>query len=216
MFSDVKVLIWDFDGTFYDFRGVPELKREIHKGELQTIIDHTGWSRERTEAEYRKIKQKLIGGTATAAKLSGISIAEAAIYGEQFIDRRKYLHRDERLIALFESLKKYTHYLLVNGIQKATTQALMVLGLSPGMFKEIVTSETVGVNKPDPKGYQYILGKTGLPAEKHVMIGDRESVDLAPARRLGMKTCLVWSEKKSMIVDVTLSGVYQLTGLLRE
>lgn len=211
---NVKVLIWDFDGTLYDFSAVPDLKKEIHAGEIQTIIDHKGWSGEKAEAEYGKLKQKIIGGTATAAKLSNISIAQAVVEGEKYIDRSKYLSKNERLRTLFEKLHSFRHYLLVNGIQKATTQALIALGLSPGIFREIVTSETVGVNKPDPKGFQYILNKTILPPSSHLMIGDREDVDLVPAKKLGMKTCLVWSKEKSSIADVVIPTVYDVDSLL--
>ena len=78
----------------------------------------------------------------------------------------------------------------------------------------MVTAETVGTVKPHPEGFRYILGKTGLPPEQHLMIGDREAVDLVPAKQLGMHTCLVWSEKKSAVADITLATVYDVVRLL--
>ena len=59
------------------------------------------------------------------------------------------------------------------------------------------------------------MKKTGLPPEAHLMIGDRELVDLAPAKNLGMHTCLVWSDKKSTIADATLLTVYDVAAMLQ-
>ena len=58
------------------------------------------------------------------------------------------------------------------------------------------------------------MKKTGLPAAAHIMIGDREAVDLAPAKMLGMKTCLVWSDSASLVADVTLKTVYEVATIL--
>jgi FMN phosphatase YigB (HAD superfamily) len=45
------------------------------------------------------------------------------------------------------------------------------------------------------------------------MIGDREAVDLVPAKAVGMHTCLVWSEIKSTIADITLPDVYRVADI---
>ena len=58
------------------------------------------------------------------------------------------------------------------------------------------------------------MDTTGLPPEAHVMIGDRELVDLKPAKTLGIKTCLVWSDVPSDVADVTLSTVYDVPSML--
>jgi len=78
----------------------------------------------------------------------------------------------------------------------------------------MVTSETVGTTKPHEAGFRYILAKTKLPPAQHLMIGDREAVDIVPAKKLGMKTCLVWSQVQSQIADITLPTVYDLGKVL--
>lgn len=211
-FNDVNVLIWDFDGTLYNF--VPDLKMEIRESEYRVIINHTGWSREKTVARFLPLYEKSHSGTTTAANLSGISVLEAVKEGEKYVDRGKYIGRDEKLIQLFTLLQKYTHYMLVNGVRSKTEIILRHLGIDPSIFMEIVTSEIVGVNKPNPAGFRYILGKTKLPPKQHLMIGDREKVDLEPAKKLGIKTCLVWSDRKNSIADSTLPTVYDVAKIL--
>lgn len=209
----LNILIWDFDGTFYPPN--KELFHVIREAEYRTIMDHTGWSKEKTVEEFEKVHKKVyVSATETTAALSGISISEAAIEMEAHFDRRDYLKRDERLITLFGQLHGFRHFILANGVVRRHLETLQVLGIPASTFEEIVTSEVTGVTKPHEKGFLYILEKTGLPPSSHLMIGDRETVDLIPAKKLGMKTCLVWSEKTSDIADITLPDVYTLGNVL--
>lgn len=211
---NIHVLIWDFDGTLY--KPIPDLWRDVREAEYHVIADHTEWEREKVLAEFNALyKVKLASATQVVAKLANISVMQAATEMEPYYDRTKYLARDEQLIALFQKFSAYTHYLLVNGIQKKISEALTTLGLSQSLFVEIVTSEIVGDNKPSPKGFLYILDKTKLPPEQHLMIGDRIDVDLTPAKTLGMKTCLVtWGEAPHVSGDATVPTVYDLANLL--
>jgi HAD superfamily hydrolase (TIGR01549 family) len=213
MFSDIRVLIWDFDGTLY--RPNVALWHDVREGEYKTIMKHTGWDRVKIMDEFGKLhKKKIASATQTVAYLCNISTAEAAIEMEEYFDRRKYLARDEKLIELFSKLKGFRHLTLANGVIQKHIEALAVLGLSPETFELMVTSEVVGETKPNERGYRYILTHTKLPAPEHLMIGDREAVDLIPAKKLGMKTCLVWSNEKSTVADVTLPTVYDVPTIL--
>jgi len=213
LFASIKILIWDFDGTFYKQNA--GLFGEVRESEYRAIMNHTGWTREKTIEEFKKLHKVTIqSATVVVAKLSNISIAEAAVESERYFDRRKYFHRDPRLVELFNTLAGFRHFILANGMIAKHNETLAVLGIPVGTFEEDVTAETVGVTKPDPAGFLYIMKKTGLAPDAHLMIGDRESVDIVPAKALGMHTCLVWSETKSTIADVTLPSVYDVAQLL--
>ena len=210
---NIQVLIWDFDGTLY--KPHPDLWRDVREAEYRVIAEHTGWEKEKVIEEFTKLyKVVLASATQVVAKLAEIQVKQAAIEMENYYDRTKYLRPDDKLVELFTKLAHLKHYLLVNGIQKKIVEALAVLGLSESLFAEIVTSETVGDNKPSPKGFLYILEKTGLSLEQHLMIGDRIDVDLEPAKKIGMKTCLVWSVTSHPSVDVTIPTVYDVANLV--
>lgn len=212
-FKDVKILIWDFDGTLYP--PSPDLWKAVREAEYKTIENHTKWPREKTVSEFQKLHKIVYpSATETVANLSGISTKEAAFEMEKYYDRRDFLTRDEKLIALFEKLKALRHFILANGVRQKLEETLVTLGLSKDVFEEIVTSETVEVNKPHDAGFRYILKKTNLPAHEHLMIGDRETVDLVPAKNVGMKTCLAWSGIKSSVADVTIPTVYDVPTIL--
>jgi HAD superfamily hydrolase (TIGR01549 family) len=211
-FKDIQVLIWDFDGTLY--KPNKDLFRDVRESEYRAIMKHTGWTREKTIEEFHALHKVTVqSATAVVAKLCTISIATAAVESEKYFDRKKYLHRDPKLLEMFRKLKRFRHFILANGVIAKHKETLKVLGIPADTFEEFVTAETVGVTKPDPAGFVYILKKTGLPPAAHMMIGDRELVDLAPAKKLGMHTCLVWSDIPSLIADVTVKTVYDIPSL---
>ncbi len=212
-FKDIEILVWDIDGTLY--KGSKEIVNEILQKNYQIVMDLNSWSREKATAEFHKLyPAKYPSQTTTVSVLCHISVPQAAQAGQDFIRFEKYLKRDKKLIGLFEKLDTYRHFLLVNGTKQNTVKKLRLLGLSASLFEDIISSETVGENKPSEKGFRYILNKTKLPVQTHLMIGDRERVDLEPAKKLGMKTCLAWSATPSQIADITLATIYDLEKIL--
>ncbi len=207
--TGIKVLVWDFDGTLY--KPTKQSHDDTRNAEFQVIEDRMGLSRDEAKEEfYRVYKVKTVSGTQAVALICRISTVEAATLCEKYMDRSKYLNRDEKLITMFQNLDKFQHYLLVNGLQKTTKAALGILGIPIEIFKEIVTSEIVGENKPSLKGFQYILSKTGVSPASHLMIGDRVEVDLIPAKKMGMKTCLVWTTDPNDSADIVYKNVYEI------
>lgn len=213
LLENVQVLIWDMDGTFYP--PSPEMIRAVLESAYLTIEKHKGWPRHKTIEEFQKVHDKItVSQTEAVAIICDIPTQTAARETDLLLDRKRFITRDEKLIALFESLTGFRHFILGNGAKQTILQGIAALGLDSKLFDEVVTSETVGVNKPSDNGFRYIMDKTGLPASAHLMIGDRERVDLVPAKALGMHTCLVWAIKPSMIADVTLPSVYELSQIL--
>jgi len=213
MFEEIKILIWDFDGTFYKPNAA--LFHAVREAEYRVISEHNRWTRKKTVEAFKKLHKIVYpSATETVAHIVGISTADAAVEMENYFDRRDFLSRDERLIELFQKLKKYRHIILANGVIARHKETLKVLGVPAETFELFVTSEVVGKTKPHPEGFQYVLNYTKLPASAHLMIGDRDMVDLAPAKTIGMKTCLVWSDEKNLSADVVLPTVYDLPSVL--
>ncbi|MFZ2024824.1 MAG: HAD family hydrolase [Microgenomates group bacterium] len=208
-FSVVKVLVWDIDGTLYPPH--KELFHMIRESEYKTIMHHTGWDKEKAMEEFAKLHKKTIqSATEVVAVLSGRTIAEVAVESETYFDRRDFILKDERLPQLFTKLSSYTHVTLGNGSLVKQKETLVYLGLDLSLFSLFVTAETVGFTKPNPAGFQYVLAHTGFPPEAHMMIGDREKVDLVPAHTLGMKTCLIGEAPSDTIADLVIPTLYDI------
>lgn len=208
-FSGIKILIWDFDGTL--FKPNEGFFSAVREAEFKVLMNHKDWTRKKAEEEFKKVYKIIYpSATQTIGVLAGITTAQAALEMEELFDRRNYVSRDEKLIALFSKLKNYRHIMFGNGIMAKHKETLPVLGIAPETFELYVTSEVVGKTKPSPDGFQYILDYTKLPADEHLMIGDRDLVDLAPAQTLGMHTCLVWNNTPGLHADITLPNTYAL------
>jgi putative hydrolase of the HAD superfamily len=215
-FKDVRVLIWDFDGTLY--RPNQNLWHAIREAEYRVIMEKNEWDHARAQEEFNKLYKKVTpSATQTVGRLTGMSTTEASLIMEKYYDRRDYVARDERLVQLFTSLSSFTHYILANGVRFRIEETLALLGVPKETFEEIVTSEISGENKPSDKGFLYIMKKTNLLPPAHLMIGDREKVDLEPAKKLGIKTCLIaWdgvTMEEGSNYDVTVAHVYDVATL---
>ena len=57
-----------------------------------------------------------------------------------------------------------------------------------GLFEAIVTSADFGCQKPDPRLFEIALHQAACRPEEAAMVGDRLDNDIAPAKRLGMRT----------------------------
>lgn len=211
---NISVFIWDFDGTLYR---IPEQLAIAERNSKIAVIEKLKkLPHDQAETEFHRVMQSEKSATAAVAQICGISVYEAARFCEALYDRRSYIERDDQLVELFAKLTNYQHYILANGWRAKIEEALPVLGLPVSTFQEIVTSETVGLNKPHPDGYQYIMQKSGKPSGEHLMIGDREAVDLATAKKLGMQTCLVGGAiSDKYLVDFSISSIYQIADFLK-
>jgi putative hydrolase of the HAD superfamily len=81
--------------------------------------------------------------------------------------------------------KKYTLHLITNGFKES--QELKVTGTDIAKyFDQIIVSEDVGVNKPDPAIFQHALNVAGADKETSIMIGDSLEADVMGALNFGM------------------------------
>jgi FMN phosphatase YigB (HAD superfamily) len=68
-----------------------------------------------------------------------------------------------------------------------------LLGMA-GYIDAVVTSVDAGHLKPHPAVFEMAVRVAGTPAERCVVIGNREENDIAPALALGMRTILVYPD----------------------
>jgi len=81
--------------------------------------------------------------------------------------------------------KKYTLHLITNGFKES--QELKVTGTDiKKYFDQIIVSEDVGVNKPDPAIFAHALNVAGADKQSSLMIGDSLEADIMGALNFGM------------------------------
>jgi HAD superfamily hydrolase (TIGR01549 family) len=78
---------------------------------------------------------------------------------------------------------------VTNNVRREQQLKLARCGLTP-LVETLVTSEEVGVQKPDPRIFQTALDRVGVSAPDAIMVGDAWATDIEGARRAGVRP--VW------------------------
>ncbi|MDR7129439.1 putative hydrolase of the HAD superfamily [Algoriphagus sp. 4150] len=95
-------------------------------------------------------------------------------------------HLFPHTIEILEYLKpKYKLNVITNGFDESQAKKMNSSGLSD-YFELVVTSETTGYKKPDPKIFQYALEQAGARKENSLMIGDSPVSDIQGAQGAGI------------------------------
>ena len=81
---------------------------------------------------------------------------------------------------------KYTLHIITNGFEEVQHIKLAVADLEQ-YFDVVVTSEKVGVKKPNAKIFEFALEQANAKAEQSIMIGDDLVVDVLGAEKVGMQ-----------------------------
>ncbi len=95
-------------------------------------------------------------------------------------------HLIDGSIEILDYLKdKYRLHILTNGFIEIQRDKMANSGILP-YFKEIISSEEAGKQKPHPEVFNYALQKAGAFAHQSFMIGDNFKSDILGARNVGM------------------------------
>lgn len=210
--KEIKVLIWDLDGTLY--KEIPKMKKGIVANCIRSVAKARKISFAKAKTLFFKTHHLLKSSTMSLIKL-GVDEEEVRKGHWFYVSQLHYLKKDKRTIKLFEELKNYRHILHTNSPRKATFKKLKKLELDKNIFEKIFTTDEMGKKiKPHPAAFQLILDHTKLKPSQHLLTGDNESKDIIPAKKLGFHTCMVWGKSKA--ADISLAQVYDLGKLFSE
>ena len=206
--TEIKNLIFDLDNTLYDFS-------HIWKKSNRLVFEYLEYDKLISYDEffklYKSINNKLVEEIVqgklrlielrnkrlklTLSKL-GVELSDEDCkfyYDKQFEFILALIEPDEEVNMWIDKLKeKYNMIILTNGKSQEQRLKLKKLGLEE-VFKLYISGET-HISKPKEGAFLNVLESEGLLLEETMMIGDSLYHDIKPAKKLGMKTCLV--EKK--------------------
>jgi HAD superfamily hydrolase (TIGR01549 family) len=208
-FENIKIIAWDLDTTLY--KAIPELSLKFKEECIKEVAKAKNLTFKKAQKIFEDYRARLGSSTLT---LMTLKVGDANLIEEiqDRIGKVSYIKKDPKLAKMFAALSSFRHFLITNGKRKNALATLAALGLAPETFERIITLEEGGKPKPEPDPFKLLLKITGIPAASHLMIGDMEKVDIVPAKKLGMKTILVWGESK--IADLSLPTVYDIVKVL--
>lgn len=93
----------------------------------------------------------------------------------------------ENAIPVLNYLKeRYQMHIITNGFEEVQHRKLNNSNLRP-YFDQVITSEKVGVKKPNPKIFEYAMDISGANVHESIMIGDNFEADILGAMNVGMQ-----------------------------
>lgn len=200
-----KALIFDLDDTLVDSNGAyarglvkigidpdgeefrsarKRAKSKIH--DVATAVPHVS---SRNRLLYFKELLTARGTYGHAALIDLVARYEMAVC-EDMARQWRALKRE----SLFDRITARFPIAVVSN-ETTRMQTLKCAAIDPQTrwFKTLITSEEIGVEKPNPKGFLLAASLLGVKPEECWMIGDSHAMDMVSGSGLGMTT--VWSQE---------------------
>ncbi|NLM00717.1 MAG: HAD family hydrolase [Treponema sp.] len=201
LFDEIKGIIFDFDGTLYDFSNLPQ---NLIKSRFSDIF------RIKADRDVRReLKGHDFGSPEAYFKSYYAGISKKTKNDERFIRRwhkkiyttllrrvlRKFYKPYECVEEIFKLLESkeiktaiYSDYFDVEGRMRA-------LGLSKHICKNIYSAEMFGALKPSIRPFLHIANDLKLNPNEILVIGDRDDTDGKGAFDAGMKFLRIASKR---------------------
>ncbi len=142
------------------------------------------------EPEAAELKNRIVGPADSGEKSQEEMFIELGAFagmppGQVMAEWRTYVSINKDVIGLVRELRKdHEVALLTNAISGFFRDILTGNGLD-GLFDPVVVSSEERVAKPDPRIYQIVLGRLGVPAGEVLMIDDNPA-NIRGAKDAGM------------------------------
>ena len=195
----IKHVFFDLDHTLWDFEKNSDLafqkifkKQKIELNlnnflEVYKPLNLQYWKLYReekvtkSELRYQRLKKTF---EAVNYSISDILIDEIADQYIEFLPHFNYLF--DGTFEILDYLKeKYSLHIITNGFEEIQTKKMESSKISH-YFNAIITSESVGVKKPNPKVFYHALKVAGAKQENSIMIGDSIEADVLGALNIGV------------------------------
>lgn len=192
VFFDLDHTLWDFDkNSELTFQEVfQELEISIKVNDFLEVYMPINLNYWRLFREEKVSKSKLRYGrlkdsfNALEFTISDGKINKIADLYIEYLPNYNYLL--EGTLDLLDYLKsKYKMHIITNGFDEVQHLKIKKSGLN-SYFDKIITSESVGVKKPNPKIFEFALNQANTIPQESIMIGDSYDADVIGAIEFGM------------------------------
>jgi putative hydrolase of the HAD superfamily len=225
---NIKHVFFDLDHTLWDFETNSNQTFEFILKKNKISINYSDF-----KEKYRPINQKywklyreekvskeaLRTGrlTETFHELNFEATPElVSVLSYEYIEHlASYNALFEGAIEVLEYLyAKYELHIITNGFEEVQYRKMESSFISK-YFKHIITSERVGVKKPNPAIFNFAMQLSGAKSSESIMIGDNFEADILGAKSVGMQT--VFCDFNGEIATeevITISKLKQLKDIL--
>ena len=218
VFFDLDHTLWDFEKnsalTFQEI--LPAAKVSVAIDYFLNVyipINFSYWKKYREEKVTKKeLKYLRLKETFDALK---ISVEDEVIHhlADEYIAKLpNYNYVFDGTFEILKYLKnKYQLHIITNGFEEIQTKKMKKSGIHD-FFDVIITSESVGVKKPNKKVFEYALNKVNANASNCIMIGDNLEADIEGALNCGIQA-IHFNSENSNTIPKNITSIHNLLDL---
>jgi putative hydrolase of the HAD superfamily len=225
IFFDLDHTIWDFDKnaeeTLYELYDIYKLN-EIGLPSAALFIETYTRNNHRLWAEYHtgKITKNQLRETRFKATFLELGVQPELIplkfeddYVEVCPTKTNLFPHAHQTLQYLQS--KYTLHLISNGFKESSELKIGNTNIGH-YFENVIISEVVGVNKPDPAIFAHALSLAGADKGDSLMIGDSLEADVYGALNFGMDAVYFnpFNKPKPADVPLQITHLKELTEIL--
>ena len=216
--KDLKLIIFDLDGTLYSFDkgqstnfSSSQFYADIKKNAYAFFSKKLEINLEQAEFEFKRIKSKYNGEISLAVEPE-YNINRFEYFENTWnLDPSKYLTKNMNLRSLIQQLDSKL-VILTSAPRIWAESALKYLDVYD-LFENNIFSGEPDIRKPNPLVFQKILETYKIDPLNACSIGDQEKTDIIPAKSLGIKTIIVGS--KSSYADFSIDKIEDILNILK-
>jgi len=193
--TKIRSLIFDLDDTLIPSSRIYSQAADLSGIGSDILAAGRVVTKSRLERGHVAARNRLLylkaGNEASGMVAASEIIRQMTLYEEALGELcRKAWVELQRYKLFFGLAESYKIAVLTN--ENTRTQLLKLASFAPDdrFFSLIVTSEEMGVEKPDFRVFAEVLRRLNFDADQCLMIGDDPVADLIPARDLGMHTVM--------------------------
>ncbi|CAL2101959.1 Haloacid dehalogenase [Tenacibaculum sp. 190130A14a] len=216
IFFDLDHTLWDFDKnsklTFKQIFEEQQIDLNIDVFlEVYMPINFEYWRLYREDKiEKEALRYGRLKDTFDQLKFSATDDLIHQISHDYISYLPNYNYLIDGTIELLEYLKpKYELHIITNGFEEVQNLKLEESGIKK-YFNEIITSEEVGVKKPNVKVFEYAFERAACLAHESIMIGDSYEADVLGGINAGMLAVYFNPEKKEENGVLSIAKLSQL------
>ena len=218
-----KGILLDLDDTLYSYNNAHKCALDRVYLYIQNVIDV---NLEDLESMYNTIK------TQVKSIVNKISSHNKGIYFKQLLEYYKILDHYKIVydiywdtfynnMILFDNVIEYLKWHKENNIKIAIItnyetefQIYKLIKLDILQYIDcVITSEEVGVEKPNPLIFNYTMSKLQLQVHELIMIGDNYDDDIKGAEMMGIKSFLVFNDFFTKTLNICKQQLLELQNL---
>lgn len=209
-FDPIKAVGFDLDNTLY------VQTDEVRERIKEYIVEHASRTLGSDPSEFRSAYDEAFSQKRSARLAleslgigDGLSFVASAL---EDVDITSALSKNERLDFLLRRIAaSYRTFLITGSMEEQALAKLEKLGIDPSTF-EISLYAGSRYERTDGSAFRYIATRLGIAPEEMLFVGDREKVDILPARAAGLRTAIV--NGTSEHAHYNLKEIYALEKIL--